>query len=45
MNITFPTQYDVGVDMNNFKPITWKELNEKIQTQIENNINMTQWIK
>ena len=45
MNITFPTQYDVGVDMNNFKPITWKELNEKIQTQIENNTNMTQWIK
>ena len=32
----FPTQYDVGVDNNNFTPISWKEVNEKIQLQIIN---------
>lgn len=31
----FPTQYDVGVDNNNFTPISWKEVDEKIQKQIE----------
>lgn len=31
----FPTQYDVGVDNNNFTPISWHEVNEKIQTQIK----------
>lgn len=31
----FPTQYDVGVDNNNFTPISWYEVNEKIQTQIQ----------
>lgn len=30
----FPTQYDVGVDNNNFTPISWNEVNEKIQQQI-----------
>lgn len=31
----FPTQYDVGVDNNNFEPISWAEVNDKIKTQIE----------
>lgn len=31
----FPTQYDVGVDNNNFTPISWKEVNEKIQKQMK----------
>jgi calcineurin-like phosphoesterase family protein len=31
---TFPTQYDVGVDNNNYEPISWYELNEKIQKQL-----------
>lgn len=30
----FPTQYDVGVDNNNYEPISWYELNEKIQKQL-----------
>lgn len=29
-----PTQYDVGVDNNNYEPISWYELNEKIQKQL-----------
>lgn len=33
--ILFPTQYDVGVDNNNFTPISWHELNDKILKQIE----------
>lgn len=30
-----PTQYDVGVDNNNYRPISWEEVEEKIQKQIE----------
>jgi calcineurin-like phosphoesterase family protein len=41
----FPTQYDVGVDFNNFTPISWHEVNEKIIQQIENNNNLKMWIK
>jgi len=36
-SILYPTQYDVGVDNNNYCPISWKEVNEKIQTQLKNN--------
>ena len=41
----FPTQYDVGVDFNNFTPISWHEVNEKILKQIENNTNLKMWVK
>lgn len=41
----FPTQYDVGVDFNNYKPISYIEIKEKIEFQIENNVNLTCWIK
>ena len=30
----FPTQYDVGVDNNNYEPISWAEFNEKIGKQL-----------
>lgn len=30
----FPTQYDVGVDNNNFTPVTFKEIDEKIQMRL-----------
>lgn len=30
----FPTQYDVGVDNNDYTPISWYELNGKIQKQL-----------
>ena len=33
----FPTQYDVGVDNNDFTPISWYDVNEKIQTQLYGN--------
>lgn len=39
MQYLFPTQYDVGVDMNNYTPISWKEVKEKIEYQVENNLN------
>lgn len=35
LSMLFPTQYDAGVDNNNFTPISWKEVNEKIIRQIE----------
>ena len=41
----FPTQYDVGVDFNEFAPISWYEVDERIKKQIENNTNLKMWIK
>jgi calcineurin-like phosphoesterase family protein len=34
LGILFPTQYDVGVDNNNYEPISWYEFNEKICKQL-----------
>lgn len=44
MFYTFPYQYDVGVDFNNYKPISWEEVNNKITFQIKNNTNQMCWI-
>ena len=44
MKLTFPTQYDVGVDMNNFEPISFHELQAKMNYQIKKNTNMMCWI-
>ena len=41
----FPTQYDVGVDFNNYTPISFQEVKEKIDFQVKNNVNMLYWIK
>ena len=41
----FPTQYDVGVDFNNYRPVSFKEIEEMINYQIDNNTNMLCWIK
>ena len=35
-SMLYPTQYDVGVDNNDYKPISWREVESKIQSQIEN---------
>ena len=35
-----PTQYDVGVDWNNFTPISYEELIKKLKFQVTNNVNM-----
>lgn len=35
-----PSQYDVGVDWNNYAPISWREVIEKINYQKENKVNM-----
>lgn len=45
MSYSLPTQYDVGVDFNDYKPISWEEVCEKINYQIENNTNQLCWIK
>lgn len=36
----FPSQYDVGVDNNNYAPISYNELYDKINRQIETKTNM-----
>lgn len=41
----FPTQYDVGTDFNDFTPISWNEVNEKITQQVKDEKNLTMWIK
>lgn len=30
----YPTQYDVGVDNNNYTPVSWEKIDEKIKNQI-----------
>lgn len=40
-----PNQYDVGVDNNNFTPVSWTEVKSKVTTQIENNVNLMYWLK
>jgi calcineurin-like phosphoesterase family protein len=34
LSMLFPTQYDVGVDNNNYEPISWSEFNDKIGQQL-----------
>lgn len=36
LTITFPYQYDVGVDNNNYTPISWEQVKDKINNQIIN---------
>lgn len=38
LGILFPYQYDVGVDNNNYTPISWSEVKVKIQNQIDNGV-------
>jgi len=38
------TQYDVGMDLNNYTPISFYEVKDKIKTQISNNSNITMWL-
>lgn len=38
LNILFPYQYDVGVDNNNYTPISWEQVQEKIAYQIEHGV-------
>ena len=40
-----PNQYDVGVDLNNYRPISWLQVLERINYQIANNTNCLYWIK
>ena len=44
MRMALPTQYDVGVDMNNFEPISFQEVSDKINYQIDHETNMMHWI-
>lgn len=39
-----PSQYDVGVDLNDFTPISFNELKRRVDFQIKNNVNCTHWI-
>lgn len=38
LNNLFPYQYDVGVDNNNYTPISWEQVQEKIAYQVEHGI-------
>ena len=38
LNILFPTQYDVGVDNNNYTPISWTDVKNKIRQQINKSL-------
>lgn len=38
LNILFPYQYDVGIDNNNYTPISWEQIQEKIAYQVEHGV-------
>ena len=38
LNILFPTQYDVGIDNNNYTPISWIDVKNKIKQQINKSL-------
>lgn len=40
LNHMFPYQYDVGVDNNNYAPISWTTVQEKIAYQVEHGIQV-----
>lgn len=40
-----PNQYDVGADLNNYTPISWKQVWERLKYQKDNNLNCLYWIK
>ncbi len=43
-NIYKPNQYDVGMDNNNYAPVSWEEVLRKVKYQIENNVNLMCWL-
>lgn len=45
MKLAFPTQYDVGVDLNDYTPMSFEELENRVKYQIEHNTNEIYWIK
>lgn len=45
LGMCFPSQYDVGVDANNFTPISFAEVDAKIQNQIDLGKNQLQLLK
>ena len=40
-----PTQYDVGCDFNDCTPVSFDKIKQRINYQIENNVNITHWIE
>lgn len=42
---SFPFQYDVGVDLNGYAPVSWQKVRERILFQIQNKTNVMHWLK
>ena len=40
LHMLFPTQYDVGVDNNNFTPVSYAQVREIILKQVEDSKKM-----
>jgi len=41
LNLRFPYQYDVGVDNNNYTPVSWEQVKEIIDNQVRNGLPNT----
>lgn len=39
-----PNQYEVGVDFNNYTPVSWEIIKERLDWQVKNNVNCLYWI-
>lgn len=38
LSMRFPYQYDVGVDNNNYTPVSWEQIKEIIENQVKNGL-------
>lgn len=45
LTTALPNQYDVGVDFNDYTPISYRSLESKVITQIEANSNLSMFMK
>jgi len=45
LKMCFPTQFDVGVDANNFTPISFNDIDNRIKEQIAHNQNQYEQFK
>lgn len=43
--ILYPTQYDVGVDNNNYFPVSWKEINDLITLRVNDTLTEIKYAK
>lgn len=45
LRFLFPYQYDVGIDNNDYHPVSWKQVCGKIEEQVKNYVDLVEYSK